>query len=129
MAFRLLSKIMKNPKLPVDKAVRASIYYHINEDGTISQVINHILPTGLKKQIPIFATQHSKVLATEKGLQAQFHFDRQNLTIDEIVEAMYSESDDIMGWLQTEASNALTKAEETFAKQQRNQTRKEVRLG
>jgi len=119
---------MKKAKLPVDKAVRASIYYHINEDGSISQVINHILPTGLKKQIPVFSTQHGKVLVTEKGLQAQFQFNRQDTTIEDIVEALYSESDDIMGWLQTEAQAAITEADKTFTEQQSNKTRKEVSL-
>jgi len=115
-----------NPQLPVDKAIRASVYYHINEDGSVSQVINHILPTGLKKQIPLFATQHGKVLVTEKGLQAQFQFNRQNMTIEDIVEAMYSESDDIMGWLQTEGGAAITEADKTFSAQQSKKVTKEV---
>lgn len=109
----------KKHSMPTDKAIRGSIYYHINEDGTISQVINHILPTGEKRQIPIHSTPHARVLVTERGLQAQFQFNRSDMTVDDIIRVMYDESDEIMSWLQTDASSAITDADKTFAQQAR----------
>ena len=108
----------KGLKLPLGKAIRASIYYTRNEDGSLTQVINHIFPTGLKKQIPIFSTNHGKVNITEKGLHTNFQFDREKMGMQEIVQAMYDEADDIMGWLNSdEATAAIKQAEEEFAKQ------------
>lgn len=108
----------KGLKLPLGKAIRASVVYQQNEDGTLTQVINHIFPTGQKKQIPIFSTNHGKVNVTEKGLQTNFQFDREKMSIPEIVQSMYDEADEVMGWLNTDgAKTAIKAAEEEFAKQ------------
>ena len=111
---------MKKSEIKTNKSYTGNVVFTKDEDGKL-EIRTRVYERGTESQSKtVFETVHGALKVTNKSLVANFKFDTKKLNRDELVNAFWSEVDDMCDAINTPELDAKIAAarEELAAKQE-----------